>query len=126
MLEVPANTQPAPPVPERREMFERLAARWILPADNLQAAASLQTDLGVHSVIARILVARGFIDPLGAKDFLRPQLSALHDPFLMLDMERAVSRLQTALRDHERVLLYGDYDVDGTSSVVVLKKALEI
>lgn len=106
--------------------FQRPAARWVLAACGPEVESSLERALSIHPVVARILAARGFTDPDTARDFLSPQLAALHDPFLMFGMERAVSRLQKALRNQEPILLYGDYDVDGTSSVVVLKKALEI
>jgi single-stranded-DNA-specific exonuclease len=106
--------------------FPRPAARWILPACDPQIELSLQQALALHPVVAKVLTARSFTDAETARDFLSPQLTALHDPFLMLGMERAVSRLNEALRNREPILLYGDYDVDGTSSVVVLKKALEI
>ena len=61
-----------------------------------------------------------------ARDFLSPSLDSLHDPMLMAGMERAVSRLLRAIQDHEKILIYGDYDVDGTTSIVILKKAIEL
>jgi single-stranded-DNA-specific exonuclease len=82
--------------------------------------------LNVHRLVAAVLCARGFSHPGEAREFLSPQLASLHEPALMLDMDRAVDRLRKAIRCRERILLYGDYDVDGTSSIVVLKKALEI
>jgi single-stranded-DNA-specific exonuclease len=106
--------------------FQLPPARWILPECDPNLASALRESLSVHPVTARILAARGFADPAAAREFLSPQLSALHDPFSILGMDRAVARLKAALANRESILLYGDYDVDGTSSVAVLKKALEI
>jgi single-stranded-DNA-specific exonuclease len=111
---------------EQVRAFVRPPARWLLPTTDRQAVAWLQSALAVHPVVAQILAARGFLEPAAAKEFLSPQLTALHDPFSMLDMDRAVARLAAAIRKSEPILLYGDYDVDGTTSIVVLKKALEI
>ncbi len=77
-------------------------------------------------MVAAVLVHRGYSDPAAAREFLSSKLTALEDPFLMRDMEQALARLQQAIRAREPILLYGDYDVDGTSSIVVLKKAIEI
>ena len=75
---------------------------------------------------ARVLWSRGICDPGEASLFLYPTLDQLHDPFRLLGMERAVARLERAIALKERILLYGDYDVDGTTSVVILKKALDL
>jgi single-stranded-DNA-specific exonuclease len=90
------------------------------------AVDALQATLGVHRVVATVLAVRGLSDPSAAREFLSPRLDGLLDPLAMRDMDRAVSRIRKALEAGEPILLYGDYDVDGTSSVVVLKKALEI
>ncbi|HYO83075.1 MAG TPA: single-stranded-DNA-specific exonuclease RecJ [Bryobacteraceae bacterium] len=74
----------------------------------------------------RVLWARGYREPVKAAAFLKPQLEALHSPFALRDMDRAVDRLCRAIRDGERILLYGDYDVDGTTSVVILKTTLKL
>jgi single-stranded-DNA-specific exonuclease len=103
----------------------RPAARWIMPAATNYAEV-LAKGLGVPRLVAAVLANRGFHDAAAARDFLSPQLTALHDPMAMRDMDRAVERLLSAVRNRESILLYGDYDVDGTSSIVVLKKALEI
>src|SRR5205823_5747687 len=81
---------------------------------------------GLHPIVAAVLANRGFSNPAHAAEFLSPKLEALHDPFLMRDMERAVGRIAAAIDTREPILLYGDYDVDGTASIVVLKKAIEI
>ena len=76
--------------------------------------------------MAAVLANRGYGDPDHARAFLSPQLTALGDPLRMRDMDRAVVRLASAIQNREPILLYGDYDVDGTASIVVLKKAIEI
>ena len=101
-------------------------ARWILPIASRDAVVALQRSLELHPIVAEILANRGFTDPALAAEFLSPRLEALHDPFLMRDMDRAVVRIRAAIESGEPILLYGDYDVDGTASIVVLKKAIEI
>ena len=91
--------------------------RWsILPADNI-ATANLQTSLKINNSICKILVKRGITDYEKAKNYFRPSLKDLHDPFLMKDMYKAVYRITTAIETNEKILIYGDYDVDGTTSV---------
>ncbi len=82
--------------------------------------------LGIGMPAARVLWNRGYREPSEAQRFLRPDISNLHDPFLMLGMDRAVARLIRAIEQKENILVYGDYDVDGTTSVVILKKALDL
>ena len=77
----------------------------------------LSAALNVNMVIARLLVQRGIKTFNEAKAFFRPRLSDLHDPFLMKDMDKAVKRLEDAISNNEKILIYGDYDVDGTTSV---------
>lgn len=101
-------------------------ARWIAPAAAPSLASALQNELKISALAARILVQRGFTAPAAARAFLAPDLTQLNDPFAMRDMDRAVARLKHALDAREPILLYGDYDVDGTTSIVILKKALEI
>ncbi len=86
---------------------------------------SLQKTLDVSEKIAKILVQRGIEDFDTAKAFFRPQLSNLHDPFLMQDMQHAVDRIDQARRNEESVMIYGDYDVDGTTSVSLLYSFLQ-
>ncbi len=104
----------------------RPAARWLLPEVAADAISELQKKLGVPRLVAAVLVRRGYGDAASATAFLSPDLTALHNPFDMRDMDRAVERLLVAIERRERVLLYGDYDVDGTASIVVLKKAIEM
>ncbi len=69
---------------------------------------------------ARLLVQRGIADPETASIFFRPKLDQLHDPFLMADMQAAVERIERALGENERIMVYGDYDVDGTTAVALV------
>ena len=96
-----------------------------LPCDDDQAAA-LAAALGVHPTIARLLCLRGLADADRASRFLNPSLEHLHDPFLLADMERAILRIERALAQHERIAIHGDYDVDGITSTVILRRALEL
>ncbi len=94
--------------------------RWTLLPTDEDAVQSLQTALHIHPILCRLLVQRGVTTYEEAKAFFRPELSELHDPFLMKDMDLAVRRLEYALVDKERILLYGDYDVDGVTSVALM------
>lgn len=95
--------------------------RWKLRQDyEIEDVERLERELGVDRVIATLLVERGVRTFEEARRFFRPSLEHLHDPFLMKDMERAVERIERALRGRERIMVYGDYDVDGTSAVAVV------
>ncbi|MEO7983047.1 MAG: DHH family phosphoesterase, partial [Bacteroidota bacterium] len=99
--------------------------RWnILSADEEKVNA-LQQALKIHPVLCKILVQRGIGTFEQAKDFFRPQLTELHSPWLMKDMEKAVSRILTAIQATERILVFGDYDVDGTTAVACVYQFLE-
>jgi len=87
--------------------------------------ALLARELGVPEAIARLLLGRGYVTALAAREFLRPTAEQLHDPLQMLGMDAAVERLKVALAGVEPILIYGDYDVDGTVATVLLKTALE-
>ena len=100
--------------------------RWTLkPIPEKSCVQQLSESLGVDFSIASLLVQRGVENFDQAKAFFRPQLQDLHDPFLMKDMDKAVARIQRALSNKERILVYGDYDVDGTTSVALLASYLE-
>lgn len=88
--------------------------------------AGLASTLRVQPLTARVLVARGLTDPDAAKQFLTPSIDHLHSPSLLTGMREALQRLRAAIAAHEKILIYGDYDVDGTVSVVILKKAIEL
>jgi single-stranded-DNA-specific exonuclease len=96
-----------------------------LPCNDEQAAA-LAAALQVHPVVARLLCLRGLADPDEATRFLNPSLDHLHDPFKLADMGRAVERVEAALANRERIAIHGDYDVDGITSTVILRRALEM
>jgi single-stranded-DNA-specific exonuclease len=94
---------------------------WKLkPLPDSKLVNSLQESLGVAPIVATLLAQRGIYTFEDAKQFFRPQLSQLYDPFLMKDMDKAVERLHTAITSHEKVLVYGDYDVDGTTAVSLM------
>ncbi|MFB3779328.1 MAG: single-stranded-DNA-specific exonuclease RecJ [Bryobacteraceae bacterium] len=99
--------------------------RWLLPQIDPSQVRSLSSALGLQTPAASVLVRRGYADPDAARRFLEPSLDGLHDPFLLKSMPEAVARLLEAIRRGEQILLYGDYDVDGVTSVVILKKAIE-
>ena len=84
--------------------------------------AKLAKDLSVDTTIAEILLQRNITTFEVAKKFFRPSLDDLHDPFLMKDMDKAVERIETAISNHENILVFGDYDVDGTSAVSLVEK----
>ncbi len=110
----------------RARQWVRPAARWILPGSYVQDVARLQREFRLEQLPAAILAHRGLIRSEEVREFLWPDIRSLHDPFSMRDMERAVSRIADAVARREPILLYGDYDVDGTASIVVLKKAIEV
>ena len=99
--------------------------RWkILKADE-ETVLQLHSALSISTVLCKILVQRGIDTFDKAKKFFRPQLSELHDPFLMKDMEVAVTRIEDAIRNNEKILVFGDYDVDGTTSVAMIFQFLQ-
>jgi single-stranded-DNA-specific exonuclease len=100
--------------------------RWAIKAKgNFEDIERLSKELGVSNVIAGLLVQRGVCSFNEAKEFFRPSLESLHNPFLMKDMDKAVERLQQALEKDEKILVYGDYDVDGTTSVALVYSFLQ-
>jgi single-stranded-DNA-specific exonuclease len=100
--------------------------RWKFAEPHPAEAAALAKAARLPQVLAELLVARGVVQPSEAFAFLNPEASHLHDPFLMMGMNAAVERLERAIASREPVLLYGDYDVDGTTAVVLLKTAIEM
>ena len=100
--------------------------RWtVKPLPNPEKIQNLQQALGVEKAIATLLVQRGIETFEEAKKFFRPSLKDLHDPFLMKDMDKAVVRIEQALAEGENILVYGDYDVDGTTSVALMSSYLK-
>jgi len=100
--------------------------KWTIPESDASETAALAGALGITIPAARVLWARGHRSPEQAGRFLQPSIADLADPALLKDMPLAVARLRRAIEQRERILLYGDYDVDGTSAVVILKKGLEL
>ena len=100
--------------------------RWSFVEPHPDEAVALAKAARLPQVLAELLVARGVTQPAEAFAFLNPEVAHLHDPFLMLGMQAAVERLEKAIAAREPVLLYGDYDVDGTTAVVLLKTAIEM
>ena len=98
-----------------------LEKRWVVKSQgDAKAVAELSTGLGISPVLANLLVQRG-IDTLDkAERFFNPRLEELHDPFLMKDMDRAVERIERAVKNNEKIMVYGDYDVDGTTAVALV------
>jgi len=102
-------------------MFAMLEKKWIVKEPgNPALVRQLAAELGIDQSLANLLVQRGIKTFAEAKSFFRPQLESLHDPFLMRDMDLAVARLDRALRQEEHILIYGDYDVDGTTAVALI------
>ena len=95
--------------------------RWsVKPRPEQSRVTALQKDLQVDEITATLLVQRGIETYDDAKSFFRPALNELHDPFLMKDMDKAVDRIEQALANEELILVYGDYDVDGTTAVALV------
>ena len=94
--------------------------RWVIKQSHADKVQALQQQLKVHPVLCDLLIKRGIETYEEAKHFFRPELSDLHDPFLMKDMDRAVNRLVEAMQRNEKILVYGDYDVDGTTAIATM------
>ncbi|HCL06372.1 MAG TPA: single-stranded-DNA-specific exonuclease RecJ, partial [Chitinophagaceae bacterium] len=94
--------------------------RWNILSTDITRTESLQEVLKINKTICSILVQRGIDSYDKAKDYFRPQLSQLHSPWLMKDMDKAVDRLLSAFQQHEKILVFGDYDVDGTTAVAAM------
>src|ERR1700757_939771 len=90
------------------------------------SALHLNGDAHLPATLARLLVMRGITDPAEAERYLIPSLAHLHSPYLMTGMRQAVDRLEAAIDRKEGILIYGDYDVDGTTAIVILKTAIEL
>src|SRR5712692_8991741 len=101
-------------------------ARWLRSSPDPALVESLGRELRIPGLVARLLVLRGAGDAAQAHRFLYPALAHLHDPYRMLGMRAAVERIRRACARNEKILIYGDYDVDGTTSVVLLRKAIEL
>jgi single-stranded-DNA-specific exonuclease len=100
--------------------------KWSIAPSDSAGVDRLSRALNLAPAAARVLWARGYRDPEEARRYLAPALADLHDPWRLKDMAAAVDRLIRAIEQKERILLYGDYDADGTSAVVILMKGLEL
>ena len=100
--------------------------RWRLRETNPDTVSRLTLELNLEPVIARLLAARGIATPGQAQQFLSPALAHLHSPYLMSGLRAAVDRLRAAIERNETIFIYGDYDVDGTTAIVILKTVLEL
>ena len=105
---------------------KKKSKKWIVRERDPARAAQLASTLGVSPIVAHLLIARGHEDAESARTFLNPALDQLHDPFLMRGMSDAVARLVQAIDRQEPILIYGDYDVDGTTGTAVLLRALRM
>ncbi len=100
--------------------------KWVLkPAADAETVRRLSVELGIDPVLAELLVQRGVNTFEEARTFFRPTLDGLHDPFLLQDMDKAVERLERAVHGGEKILIYGDYDVDGTTAVSLVYSFLK-
>ena len=101
--------------------------RWLLQTESADAPRKLlEKNLNIDSVTASVLVRHGITTYEKARQYFAPEWSDLHDPFLMCDMDKAVSRIMAAMDNRERVLVYGDFDVDGTTSVTLITLAFDM
>lgn len=102
------------------------AKRWNVRPYDANAASSLARVLGISSTLAALLINRGYADERAARTFLSPGYDQLHEPMLMRGMKEAVTRLKQAIEQQEPILIYGDYDVDGTTGTAILLRALKL
>jgi single-stranded-DNA-specific exonuclease len=115
--EIPAAANPLSPRPPQH---------WVLASPHIEEASALAREAEIPLIIAELLLARGIRSAGEAALFLDPRIEHLLDPFSMLGMDRAVARVQQAIAAQEPILIYGDYDVDGTTATVLLKTAIEM
>lgn len=105
-----------------------MTQKWIiktLDEQQIEIKNTLAAALNISPILAQLLVQRGICTFEDARNFFRPDFANLHDPFLMADMDKAVNRLTDAIQDNEKILIYGDYDVDGTTSVSLVYKFIK-
>ena len=95
-------------------------------APDFSEVGRLSQDTGLSPLVASLLIQRGMASQAEVEDFLDPNRDKLHDPFLMKDMDKAVSRIMKAIERNERIMVYGDYDVDGITGVSILWELLTL
>src|SRR5438045_8133611 len=100
--------------------------RWNFLTADRETVKRLSTEAHLSPLLANLLTLRGITGAENAASFLQPSLDQLHSPYLMHGMKEAVERLSAAITNREEILIYGDYDVDGTTAVVLLKTAIEL
>ena len=100
--------------------------RWIIAKHDHNAARAFAAEIGVSPLAAALLIARGFDSADKAREFLNPSIEHLHEPNLLRGMPEAVERLQRAIDGGEKVLIWGDYDVDGTTGTTLLRRTIQI
>src|SRR5665647_1060548 len=99
----------------------KMEKRWVLKEKvDPEVVARLCQELSTDENLVQLLVQRGITGFDEARDFFRPSLDNLHDPFLMKDMDKAILRIEEAFKNKEHILIYGDYDVDGTTAVALV------
>lgn len=121
-----AGSRTVPPDSPTRKVSFSPRQRWIMASSHPEEAAALAEAAQLPLVLAELLIARGIKERAEAEAFLNPEIGHLHDPFLMRGMTEAAERLTQAIAASEPILLYGDYDVDGTTAVVLLKTTIEM
>lgn len=94
--------------------------RWVIKSAAAEVVEQLHKELKINPTLCSLLVQRGIHSYTQAKEFFRPRLENLHDPFLIKDMDKAIARLEQAMASDERIMIYGDYDVDGTTAVALV------
>jgi single-stranded-DNA-specific exonuclease len=100
--------------------------RWTIIKHNRDQVSQLANVLNISPIVVALLISRGYETEEKARKFLNPSINDLHEPLLLKDMQKAVDRILKAIDTEEKILVWGDYDVDGTTGTVVLRKALEI
>ncbi|HLA96196.1 MAG TPA: single-stranded-DNA-specific exonuclease RecJ, partial [Pyrinomonadaceae bacterium] len=114
------------PLLTRGLSHKKMQKRWVTQKHDHEAAKTFAARVGVSPLAAALLIARGFDTDEKAGKFLNPSLDDLHEPFLLKGMREAVDRIQTAIENHEKILIWGDYDVDGTTGTTLLRKVIQI
>ena len=116
------------PREEKEITIYKMNKKWIYQPpsqEQTEGAKALSKETGISPILCNLLLERGITSAAEAKRFFRPQLNELHDPFMMKDMDIAVNRLNEAMGRKERIMVYGDYDVDGTTAVALVYKFLQ-
>ena len=100
--------------------------KWaIKPIPNPEKVQQLQESIGATKVFSSLMIQRGLNKGTRVKEYFNPNLNQLHDPFMMKDMDKAVARIEQALEEGQKIMVYGDYDVDGTTSVALMYSFLK-